>query len=265
MTYVNEKVARRVLSVVDQGLSSGLGTPIPGKMCVEAAVCYAMDLPHGDRPTCVSPSLRRLKIALNDRPWTSNMARSRGLRRLAIAQLGSADALDEKEFSRRVASVAIRKAAGPALRAAAVLFRDGTAAKERLLNSADLCERMEEDPTPESLKRLSAHLRSAHSYRYAAADAAAAADAVAVAAADAAADAVAAAVAAAAAVAVAVAVAAAVADAKKKQSFWATYWGYRNSSSTQKDAALADFCEGIVQVLITMRAPGCKLLWLTEK
>ena len=45
---INRKVAKRVLEVVDAGLSSGLGNPKPGEMCVEAAVCYALGLPHGD-------------------------------------------------------------------------------------------------------------------------------------------------------------------------------------------------------------------------
>jgi hypothetical protein len=103
---INEALARKVLSVVDAGLVSGLGTPEPGKMCVEAAVNYAMGRPHGDRPACVAESLRRLKIKLNDLKWSSDQVRTKGLRRLAIAQLGSAGTLDEREFAKRVATLA---------------------------------------------------------------------------------------------------------------------------------------------------------------
>ena len=45
--------ARRVLEIVDAGLIKGLGVAEPGKMCVEAAICYALGLPHGDNPGCV--------------------------------------------------------------------------------------------------------------------------------------------------------------------------------------------------------------------
>src|SRR5690349_19890033 len=102
MNRINLEVARKVLTVVDAGLVHGVGKPIPGQMCVEAAVCFALDLPHGDDPKCVAPSLRHLKIRLNDSNWSSNEARAKGLRRLALIQLGSAGVLDEQEFARRV-------------------------------------------------------------------------------------------------------------------------------------------------------------------
>lgn len=87
---ITAAVAKRVVETVDHGLSYGLGEPIPGKMCVEAAVCYALGLGHNDDPLCVDGDLRRLKIALNDRRgWNTPKARAKGLRRLAVAQLGS--------------------------------------------------------------------------------------------------------------------------------------------------------------------------------
>src|SRR5690349_6337189 len=99
---ITREIAAKVLKVVDAGLSDGLGTRKPGEMCVEAAVCYALDLPHGDDPGCVAPTLRSLKIRLNDSNWSSKKARAAGLRRIALAQLGSKDHLDEKEFVRRL-------------------------------------------------------------------------------------------------------------------------------------------------------------------
>ena len=72
---ITESLASRVLEVVNAGLVYGLGSPEPGRMCVEAAVCFAMGLPHSDTPTCVGPAVRALKIRLNDARWSSNEAR----------------------------------------------------------------------------------------------------------------------------------------------------------------------------------------------
>ena len=66
MTTVTRDVAAKVLDVVDHGLCSGKGEPIPGKMCVEAAVCFALGEPHGDSPSCVGTAVRAVKIKLND-------------------------------------------------------------------------------------------------------------------------------------------------------------------------------------------------------
>lgn len=86
----NESVAERVLAVVDQGLVRGMGKPKPGKMCVEAAVCFAMGQSHNDAPRCVNAEVRDFKIRLNDRSgWSSTISRGHGMRALAIAQLGS--------------------------------------------------------------------------------------------------------------------------------------------------------------------------------
>src|SRR5208282_1971849 len=105
---MTEVIARKVLKTVDAGLVGRLGFPVPGQMCVEAAVCYALGLPHGDDPGCVAPALRALKIRLNDSNCSSPASRAAGMRRLAVAQLGSAGVLDEEEFARRVVDYAIR-------------------------------------------------------------------------------------------------------------------------------------------------------------
>jgi hypothetical protein len=103
MIQITRETITKIHSLLDQGLVCGLGKPIPGRMCVEAAINYALGLPHGDDPGCVASSLRRLKIALNDAMWSSNAARAEGMRRLAIAQLGSKDVLDEALFARKCA------------------------------------------------------------------------------------------------------------------------------------------------------------------
>ena len=99
---INKELAAKVLETVDFGLCSGVGEPVPGKMCVEAAVNYAMGREHGDEPSCVGAAVRRFKIELNDANWSSNLARAAGMRKIAIAQLGS-DKLDQIEFARKMA------------------------------------------------------------------------------------------------------------------------------------------------------------------
>lgn len=118
MLKLTKRHARKVLKVVDTGLCYGKGEPIPGQMCVEAAVCFALGEPFSDEPSCVSPTLRQLKINLNDKAWSSNQARAKGLRRIAIAQLGTKDTLDEIEFMRRVAKTTIQKTVPAAIRLA---------------------------------------------------------------------------------------------------------------------------------------------------
>ena len=90
---ITEDIATRVRDTVRAGLSHGIGTPKPGDMCVEAAVCYALGISHGDDPPCVDGALRAFKISLNDSAWSTALARAKGLERLALAQLGSAGVL----------------------------------------------------------------------------------------------------------------------------------------------------------------------------
>jgi hypothetical protein len=133
-------------------------------MCVEAAVCFALGLPHGDDPGCVSAPLRRLKIRLNDSRWSSDRARAAGLRRLAVAQLGSKDVLDDAEFVRRVVEMTIRKSVPAALRSAAKVNPKHA---ETLETAAVRCER---EGTRESAQ---AARTAAAAAAYATADAAA--------------------------------------------------------------------------------------------
>lgn len=98
----------KLLKTVDEGLCSGVGEPQPGQMCVEAAVCYALDLPHGDEPNCVGWAVRKAMISINDGKWSSDEARAKGLRKLAVAQLGS-DTIDQRRFSELYALKAIQQ------------------------------------------------------------------------------------------------------------------------------------------------------------
>jgi hypothetical protein len=192
MITITKEIAAKVIETVDAGLVSGIGIQQPGKMCVEAAVCFALGLPHSDDPGCVSPALRSLKIRLNDSNWSSNAARAKGLRRLAVAQLGSLDALDDREFANRVAKLAIQVSVPRALRAAASIQKDQKHV-DALMEAAKRCE---QDGSREAARNAKSAAAAAAAYDAAAAAAAAAdaaaddayaADAAAAAAADAAA------------------------------------------------------------------------------
>jgi hypothetical protein len=86
-------VAAKVAEYCDAGLCNGLGdrSGKKGSMCVEAVVSYlTTGNPNSDTPACVDEELRGFKIKLNDATiWMNNKARGRGLRRIAIAQLGT--------------------------------------------------------------------------------------------------------------------------------------------------------------------------------
>ncbi len=114
---ITENLIRKLLDTVDAGLTSGVGVPEPGKMCVEAAISYALGEPHSDGPSCVEPAVRAGKIRLNDATWSSNEARAKGLRRVAIAQLGSKGVVDGNRYTTILAEKTIRVIVPIALRA----------------------------------------------------------------------------------------------------------------------------------------------------
>ena len=95
---ITEAVGIKVRDLVSFGLVKGVGKPIAGQMCVEAAVNYALGGEHNDRPSCVGSAVRAFKIRLNDSNWSSAQARARGLRDLAIAQLGTKGVLENGQF-----------------------------------------------------------------------------------------------------------------------------------------------------------------------
>ncbi|MFX5884923.1 hypothetical protein ABTE50_18985, partial [Acinetobacter baumannii] len=62
------------------------------------------------------------------------------MRRLALAQLGSRDVLDDREFAKRVAALAIRTCVPAALRAAASIHK-APEHQQALRDAANKCER----------------------------------------------------------------------------------------------------------------------------
>jgi hypothetical protein len=96
--------ARHVVEVVDAGLVADTeGEPVPGEMCVESAVAYALGYPHNDQPKCVANCVRDFKITVNDgAPFKDEKDRAKGLRRIAVAQLGSAGLVRGSRFQARL-------------------------------------------------------------------------------------------------------------------------------------------------------------------
>jgi len=120
----------RILSC---GLSQGLGER-EKNVCIEAAICQVLGLPHGDDPGCVTESLRRFKIILNDSPkWPSPVARAAGLHDLGLAQLDSKEKISSVSFSAKIAEKTI-KVLIP------TLFRELFPTNKELLAAAKRCE-----------------------------------------------------------------------------------------------------------------------------
>lgn len=77
------------------GLCKGAGdNPLPGKpasFCVQQAVSLALgeDDPQSYPVVCVGETVKGFGVSMNDREWPSVMARGKGMRRFAVAELGS--------------------------------------------------------------------------------------------------------------------------------------------------------------------------------
>jgi hypothetical protein len=119
-------------SILARGLSKGLGK-VSSQVCIEAAICQVLDLPHDDDPGCVAASVRRFKIRLNDSNWSSPSARAAGLRDLGLAQLGSLGVVSDVEFTKIISEQMIRKLIP-------TLFREVFPKNIDCLIAADECE-----------------------------------------------------------------------------------------------------------------------------
>lgn len=70
-----EKLIPKFDAILARGLCRGVGDR-EGQMSIEAAICAALDLPHGDEPEYVASAVRSFKITLNDSNWSSPEARA---------------------------------------------------------------------------------------------------------------------------------------------------------------------------------------------
>jgi hypothetical protein len=98
-----------------------------------------------DDPSGVLPDVRLMRRRLARAPWSRPATQQPAMRRLAVAQLGSA-ALDAGEFRARVVDFTIRNTVPAGLRAAAEVNPKHAT---RLLSAAERCER---EATPDALE-----------------------------------------------------------------------------------------------------------------
>jgi hypothetical protein len=239
---ITAEIAQKVIETVDAGLCLGAGRPEPGKMCVEAAVCFALGLPHGDQPTCVGGAVRAFKIGLNDSRWSSDKARARGLRKIAVAQLGS-DTIDQVAFARLVSLKIIQKVVPMRLRAAGM--KGNQKYKLELEECANLCERA---TNLEDAKKMAEKARTvARNADNAAADAAYAAYADYASNAD-------------------YSAANAAANDAANAAAAAAYADYSAAlAAANADKVLCAAAECALEALIELKSPGCQWLNLCEK
>jgi len=135
---ITDEIRDRITTAIAPGLVSGLGQPEPGQMCVEAAICWSMGEPHGDRPTCVASPDRDYAVAINDSAWSSPAIRAKHMLPLALAQLGTAGT-DRTAWEARVLEGTIRRVLPLSLRAAARVHPDATH-QAALIAAADRCD-----------------------------------------------------------------------------------------------------------------------------
>jgi hypothetical protein len=223
------ELVEKLIDTVSYGLSSGLGLPEPGKMCVEAAVCYAYGIPHSDNPPCVGAAVREYKIRLNDSNWSTNKARGEGMLALSIAQLNS-NILDQKEFSRKIVLKTINTIIADLAKEYAPKLEGDLRTVTDFVEAKNLCNKLN------AVNAAAA---------YAAVNAAYAADAAAAAAADAA-DAAA---------AYAAYAAAYAADATAADAV----------NAAKRDEILNKAAQNCLEVLQEMNSPGCEYLYLIKK
>lgn len=89
-SFVNETFVKQLLYQIDGGLTHGMGGGGRSNMCVQHAVNHVMGRGRSDDVTwCALNEINSFGIHLNDCRWTSKRARADGLRRLAVAELGS--------------------------------------------------------------------------------------------------------------------------------------------------------------------------------
>ncbi len=105
---ITKQQIEKLDSILARGLCKGMGINPNGQVCVEQAVCIALDLPFSDNPECVASSVRSFKIRLNDANWSSPENRAKYMRDLAIAQIGSKDSINNQEFAELITKKTIQ-------------------------------------------------------------------------------------------------------------------------------------------------------------
>lgn len=108
---IDKPFVKKLLRTIDHGLTHGVGNGGEGHMCVQHAVNYVAgrvdyedpiyDEKADDVKWCVLPEIAQFGIELNDSSWSSDKARAEGLRRLAVAELGS-KGMNKRKLAARI-------------------------------------------------------------------------------------------------------------------------------------------------------------------
>lgn len=133
-----QAVRTKLTEIVSAGLVKGLGSPEPGKLCLEAAVCLALGEAHGDKPSCVAAPDNAFAIRLQDAYPGTPEERAKLFLPIGLAQLGTAGT-DRGPWVKFLAEGTIRKVLPIWLRNAAEKQTIETH-RAALLSAADRCE-----------------------------------------------------------------------------------------------------------------------------
>lgn len=99
---ITKDIIEKVLNIITGGLENGAGNNL-NTFCVQQAVSKACNhIEYNDHPIfCVDDQVVSFGIRMNDRGWSSRKARADGMRRFAVAELGS-NKVNGNEFMAKV-------------------------------------------------------------------------------------------------------------------------------------------------------------------
>lgn len=88
---ITQQMVQNLLGYVKKGFCNGAGEVSDGQFCVQQAVNMAttMEAETSDGPNCVHKEFNCLGINLNDMEWRGPKTRAKGLKRLAVAEMGT--------------------------------------------------------------------------------------------------------------------------------------------------------------------------------
>jgi hypothetical protein len=101
---ITKSIVQTLLDIINPGLCHGAGDmDKPGSFCVQQAVSHAVGRDeHGDNPhECVGDKTRSFGVQMNDCDWLNEKTRANGMRRFAVAEMGS-NKVSQGQFNRIV-------------------------------------------------------------------------------------------------------------------------------------------------------------------
>ena len=126
-------------------------------MCVEAAVCYALSQQHATNQLDVHPPARPMINLSDSLLGPDDRAQTKGLRRVAIAQLGTADTLDGEQFKPEFQVAAIQRCARSCSGRRHMRGRQDDKQAEQIESVAAQCEAVPIAEAVAAIKRANAY------------------------------------------------------------------------------------------------------------